>query len=138
MNNLKIAFARIHRGLHAAKHNMLAFCTQALGFKRKAATKKIKCDSETNGVELRRDSKGSKEIYSHGEKEKNEDRCSVNIVDDFITNPSVFVCVPIADAESDSEDSEEAGEKQTAVMETDYNKQVRSWPKDRSSGSRQD
>ncbi|XP_066484180.1 sodium channel protein type 5 subunit alpha-like [Tiliqua scincoides] len=123
MNNLKIAFARIHRGLHAAKHAMLAFCTKAFGFKRKAAPKKIKCDAETNGVELRRDGKNSKEICSHGEKENNEERCSVNILDDFITNPSVFVCVPIADAESDSEESEDAGEKQTALLETDYNKQ---------------
>ncbi|KAJ6659307.1 hypothetical protein lerEdw1_019178 [Lerista edwardsae] len=123
MNNLKIAFARIHRGLHAAKHAMLAFCTKALGFRRKAASKKKKCDAETNGVELRKDGRSAKEICGHGEKEKNEERCSVNILDDFISNPGMFVCVPIADPESDSEDSEDAGEKRSTVVEAGYNKQ---------------
>lgn len=138
MNNLKIAFARIHRGLHAAKHATLAFCTKALGFRRKAAPKKIKCDAETNGVELRKDGQSAQEMGGHGEKEKHkEERCSVSILDDFISNPGVFVCVPIADAESDSEDLEDAGEKRSAVVEAGYNKQVRSQATDRPSGSRQ-
>ncbi|XP_033021876.1 sodium channel protein type 5 subunit alpha-like [Lacerta agilis] len=119
-NNLKIAFARIHRGLHAAKQAMLAFCFKALGYKRKAAQKKIKCESEKNGLELRKDLPNFKESRGNREIEKNGERCSVNIPDDFISNPNVFVCVPIAAPESDSEGSEDAGEKQGAAMETEY------------------
>nr|XP_034985727.1 sodium channel protein type 5 subunit alpha-like [Zootoca vivipara] len=119
-NNLKIAFARIHRGLHAAKQAMLAFCFKALGYKRKAAQKKIKCESEKNGLELRKDLPNFKESHGNREIEKNGERCSVTIPDDFISNPNVFVCVPIAAPESDSEGSEDAGEKQGATMETEY------------------
>ncbi|XP_053120686.1 sodium channel protein type 5 subunit alpha-like [Hemicordylus capensis] len=123
MNNLQIAFARIHRGLHAAKHAMLVFCSKAFRYKRKAALKKIKCDSENNAVELKKDDTQSKEIYRNGDVEKNREMPSLNALDDFITNPSSFVCVPIADAESDSEDSEDAGDKQGPVMEAENIKQ---------------
>ncbi|XP_061441677.1 sodium channel protein type 5 subunit alpha-like [Rhineura floridana] len=122
-NNLKIAFARIHRGLHAAKQATLAFCFKALGYKQKAAQKKIKCDSEKNGLELRKDGQNPTEGYGNREDEKNGERRSVNMLDDFISNPNVFVCVPIADAESDSEGSEDAGEKPGAVTEAEYTKQ---------------
>ncbi|XP_063157964.1 sodium channel protein type 5 subunit alpha-like [Candoia aspera] len=112
-NNLKIAFARIHRGLHAAKQAVLTVFFRALGLKRKAAPKKVKCDLENSGVELRSHGHSSKEGYSsHQASEKSNQ-------DEFITNPSVFVCVPIAHMESDSEGSEDLG----SVPETECTKQ---------------
>ncbi|XP_062982341.1 sodium channel protein type 5 subunit alpha-like [Elgaria multicarinata webbii] len=122
-NNLKIAFTRIHRGLHAAKQAVLTFCFKAFGFKRKAPQNKIKCDSEKNGLELKKEGLLSKESYVNGKNKKNGERCSVNNLEDFIHNPSVFICVPIADAESDSEGSEDAGEKRGEVVEIEYTKQ---------------
>uniref|UniRef100_A0A8C8SP78 Sodium channel protein n=1 Tax=Pelusios castaneus TaxID=367368 RepID=A0A8C8SP78_9SAUR len=44
----------------------------------------------------------------------------------FITSPNVFVCVPIAEAESDSEDYEEADIKSSTFLKMDYSKQVTS------------
>nr|XP_060639342.1 sodium channel protein type 4 subunit alpha B-like [Anolis sagrei ordinatus] len=124
-NNLKIACARIHRGLHGAKQWMLAFCFKAFGYKKKAAQKKIKCDTEKNGLELTKDGLHSKEKYSNGGNEKIGERYSVNnILDDYISNPSVFVSVPIAHGESDSDGSEDAADKQDTVMETNHTKQA--------------
>ncbi|KAH0627619.1 hypothetical protein JD844_003596 [Phrynosoma platyrhinos] len=122
-NNLKIACARIHRGIHGAKQTMLAFCLKAFGYKKKAAPNKIKRDTEKNGLELTKDGQNVKENYGHGESGKTGERYSFNVLDDFIANPSVFVCVPIAHAESDSEGSEDAGDKEGPVMETDHTKQ---------------
>uniref|UniRef100_A0A8D2LJ69 Sodium channel protein n=1 Tax=Varanus komodoensis TaxID=61221 RepID=A0A8D2LJ69_VARKO len=122
-NNLKVAIARIQRGLHATKQAMLAFCSKAFGFKRKGPQNKIKCDIEKNGLELKIGVQNAKESYGNGKEEKIAERCPVNILDDFITNPSVFVCVPIAESESDTEGSEDAREQRGAVLEIDYNKQ---------------
>uniref|UniRef100_A0A8C5SPI3 Sodium channel protein n=1 Tax=Laticauda laticaudata TaxID=8630 RepID=A0A8C5SPI3_LATLA len=102
-NNLKIAFARIHRGLHVAKQAMLTIFFRALGRKGKAATKKVKCDSEKCEVELRNNGHNSKEGHKspRGSEKSNQD--------DFISNPSVFICVPIAHVETDSDASEDLG-----------------------------
>ncbi|KAG8138734.1 hypothetical protein E2320_001534 [Naja naja] len=112
-NNLKIAFARIHRGLHAAKQAMLTIFFRMLGRKGKVATKKVKCDSEKCEVELRSDGRNSKEGHSspRGSEKSNQD--------DFISNPSIFICVPIAHVETDSDASEDLG----SVMETECTKQ---------------
>ncbi|XP_077159583.1 sodium channel protein type 5 subunit alpha-like isoform X1 [Paroedura picta] len=122
-NNLQIAFARIHRGLLIAKHALLSFCFKVLRYPRKASQKKIKCDSEKNWVELQKDGKAADEIPGGQGAEKNGERGSPDGLEDFITNPRMFVCVPIAEAESDSEDSEGAGDKQRAAVEVDYNRQ---------------
>ncbi|ETE72660.1 Sodium channel protein type 5 subunit alpha, partial [Ophiophagus hannah] len=112
-NNLKIAFARIHRGLHVAKQATLTIFFRVLGRKGKATTKKVKCDSEKCEVELRSDGRNSKEGHSspRGSEKSNQD--------DFISNPSVFICVPIAHVETDSDASEDLG----AVVETECTKQ---------------
>uniref|UniRef100_A0A674JJI1 Sodium channel protein n=1 Tax=Terrapene triunguis TaxID=2587831 RepID=A0A674JJI1_9SAUR len=94
MNNLKIAFARIHRGLYLVKH-------------------------------ARKEGKNCKENHSNNGTEKNGDKCSVSILEDFITNPNKFVCVPIAEAESDSEHYEEDDDKPTTFSEIEFSKQVR-------------
>ncbi|XP_062813886.1 sodium channel protein type 5 subunit alpha isoform X1 [Anolis carolinensis] len=123
-NNLKIACARIHRGLQGAKQWMLTFCFKAFGYKKKAAQKKIKCDTEKNGLELTKDGLHSNEKYSNGGNEKMGEKYSMNnILDDYIRNPSVFVSVPIAHGESDSDGSEDAADKQDTVIETDPTKQ---------------
>uniref|UniRef100_G1KIU2 Sodium channel protein n=1 Tax=Anolis carolinensis TaxID=28377 RepID=G1KIU2_ANOCA len=123
-NNLKIACARIHRGLQGAKQWMLTFCFKAFGYKKKAAQKKIKCDTEKNGLELTKEGLHSNEKYSNGGNEKMGEKYSMNnILDDYIRNPSVFVSVPIAHGESDSDGSEDAADKQDTVIETDPTKQ---------------
>uniref|UniRef100_A0A8C3HZ40 Sodium channel protein n=1 Tax=Chrysemys picta bellii TaxID=8478 RepID=A0A8C3HZ40_CHRPI len=94
MNNLKIAFARIHRGLYLVKH-------------------------------ARKEGKNCKENHSNNGTEKNGDKCSVSILEDFITNPNMFVCVPIAEADSDSEHYEEDDDKPTTFSEIEFSKQVR-------------
>ncbi|XP_025030329.1 sodium channel protein type 5 subunit alpha-like [Python bivittatus] len=113
MNNLKIAFARIHRGLHIAKQAVLMVFFRVLGLKRKAAPKKVKCDLEKSGVELRSSGHNSKEGFNS---QQTRDKSNQ---DEFVTNPSVFVCVPIAPVESDSEGSEDLG----SVLETECTKQ---------------
>uniref|UniRef100_A0A670ZXI1 Sodium channel protein n=1 Tax=Pseudonaja textilis TaxID=8673 RepID=A0A670ZXI1_PSETE len=117
-NNLKIAFARIHRGLHVAKQATLTIFFRALGWKGKAATKKVKCDSEKCEVELRNNGHNFKEGHSspQGREKSNQD--------DFISNPSVFICVPIAHVETDSDASEDLG----SVVGTECTKQRNIWP----------
>ncbi|XP_015688000.1 sodium channel protein type 5 subunit alpha-like [Protobothrops mucrosquamatus] len=112
-NNLKIAFARIHRGLHVAKQAVLTIFLRVLGWKRKAAAKKVKCDLEKNEVELRSNVHNSKEGHSSPWASEKSNQ------DDFISNPSVFICVPIAHGETDSDTSEDLG----SVMETECTKQ---------------
>ncbi|KAL8164869.1 UNVERIFIED_CONTAM: Sodium channel protein type 5 subunit alpha [Gekko kuhli] len=123
MNNLQIAFARIHKGLDVAKHALLAFCFKALRYPRKGSQKKMKCDLEKNCVELGRDGQAANGVHGGRGHEKNGEKCSTDTLEDFITNPRMFVCVPIAEAESDSEDSEDAGDKLRTVVEVDYNKE---------------
>uniref|UniRef100_A0A674JCY4 Sodium channel protein n=1 Tax=Terrapene triunguis TaxID=2587831 RepID=A0A674JCY4_9SAUR len=93
MNNLKIAFARIHRGLYLVKHATWHYCCGQCQHPKKAAKKKKKL--------------AAKNTY-------------------FITNPNKFVCVPIAEAESDSEHYEEDDDKPTTFSEIEFSKQVRS------------
>lgn len=131
INNLQIAFAQIHRGFRRVKDSLLTFCFKALGFPQKAAQKKVKCKTEKNGAELQKDDKTPQEISNNTEHEKNGERPPVNILGDFISNPSVFICVPIAEAESDSDESEDAGEKPGVVMDIECNNQVSHQLKDR-------
>ncbi|XP_070583159.1 sodium channel protein type 5 subunit alpha-like [Erythrolamprus reginae] len=112
-NNLKIAFARIHRGLHVAKQALLAFFSRALRWKRKATTKKVKCDSEKSEIELRSNGHNSKEGHGSPRASKKSNQ------DDFISNPSVFICVPIAPVETDSDASEDL----PSIVETECTKQ---------------
>uniref|UniRef100_A0ACB8FWR8 Uncharacterized protein n=1 Tax=Sphaerodactylus townsendi TaxID=933632 RepID=A0ACB8FWR8_9SAUR len=123
MNNLQIAFARIHKGLQVAKRTMLAYCFKVLRYPRKVSQKKVKCETEKNWVELQKDGQVANEIHGSREHEKNRERGSADTLDDFINNPRMFVCVPIAEAESDSEASEDTGDKLDTVVEVDYNKQ---------------
>uniref|UniRef100_A0A8D0HL25 Sodium channel protein n=1 Tax=Sphenodon punctatus TaxID=8508 RepID=A0A8D0HL25_SPHPU len=126
MNNIQIALAKIQRGLYVAKHKLWSFCCKLLRRPKKTSQKNMKSASNKLSLELGKEGKNLKEHYHNGESEKNKERCSINILEDFIVSPSVFVCVPIAEAESDSEESEEVDDKQSPFTEMEYVKQVRS------------
>ncbi|XP_039379416.1 sodium channel protein type 5 subunit alpha-like isoform X6 [Mauremys reevesii] len=122
MNNLKIAFARIHRGLHLVKHATWNYCCGQCQHPKKAAKKKKKLAANNTCVEAGKEGKICKENHSNNGTEKNGDKCSVSILENFITNPNMFVCVPIAEADSDSGDYEE-DDKPTTFSETEYSRQ---------------
>ncbi|XP_039379426.1 sodium channel protein type 5 subunit alpha-like isoform X6 [Mauremys reevesii] len=122
MNNLKIAFARIHRGLQLVKHATWNYCCGQCQNPKKAAKKKKKMAAKNACVEAGKEGKICKENHSNNGTEKNGDKCSVSILENFITNPNMFVCVPIAEADSDSGDYEE-DDKPTTFSETEYSRQ---------------
>uniref|UniRef100_A0A8C3HZT0 Sodium channel protein n=1 Tax=Chrysemys picta bellii TaxID=8478 RepID=A0A8C3HZT0_CHRPI len=123
MNNLKIAFARIHRGLYLVKHATWDYCCGQCQHPKKAAKKKKKLAAKNTCLKARKEGKNCKENHSNNGTEKNGDKCSVSILEDFITNPNMFVCVPIAEADSDSEHYEEDDDKPTTFSEIEFSKQ---------------
>uniref|UniRef100_A0A8C3T9J2 Sodium channel protein n=1 Tax=Chelydra serpentina TaxID=8475 RepID=A0A8C3T9J2_CHESE len=126
MNNLQIAFARIHKGLRLLKHATWDYCCGKLRHPKKVTKKKIKLAAENTCVEIGKEGKNCKENHSNNVTEKNGEKYSVSILEDFITNPNIFVCVPIAEAESDSENYEDDDNNSNTFTEMEYSKQVRS------------
>uniref|UniRef100_A0A8C8SRE0 Sodium channel protein n=1 Tax=Pelusios castaneus TaxID=367368 RepID=A0A8C8SRE0_9SAUR len=124
MNNLQIAFARIHRGLHLVKHATWDYCCGQLRHPKKAAKKKMKLAAKSICVETGKEQKDFQENHGNNGTEKNGKKCPASIFEDIITNPKTLVCVPIAEADSDSEDYEDDN-KPSAFSETEYSKQVR-------------
>ncbi|NWI22884.1 SCN5A protein, partial [Sula dactylatra] len=120
MNNLQIAFARIHKGFHFVKSVTWDTCCGKLRHIKKAHRKKIKLTAQNAPVFKCEEIKNCKENYNNEWTEKNGDKCSG--LEDFITNPNVFVCVPIAEAENTSEGFED-DDKLSAFTDTEYNKQ---------------
>uniref|UniRef100_A0A8C8SRC7 Sodium channel protein n=1 Tax=Pelusios castaneus TaxID=367368 RepID=A0A8C8SRC7_9SAUR len=123
MNNLQIAFARIHRGLHLVKHATWDYCCGQLRHPKKAAKKKMKLAAKSICVETGKEQKDFQENHGNNGTEKNGKKCPASIFEDIITNPKTLVCVPIAEADSDSEDYEDDN-KPSAFSETEYSKQV--------------
>ncbi|KAM9572880.1 sodium channel protein type 5 subunit alpha-like [Guaruba guarouba] len=120
MNNLRIAFARIHKGFHFVKSvTWDAFCGKLKHIK-KAHRKKIKLSAQNKLGFKCKEIKNCKENYNNEWAEKNGDKCLG--LEDFITNPNVFVCVPIAEAENTSEDFED-DDKLSTFTDTEYSKQ---------------
>ncbi|NXE14343.1 SCN5A protein, partial [Lophotis ruficrista] len=117
LNNLRIAFARIHKGFNFVKSVTWDTCWGKLRHIKKAHRKKTKLT--TLGFK-HEETKNCKENYSNEWAEKNGDKCSS--LEDFITNPNVFVCVPIAEAENTSEGFEDDDNLST-FTDTDYSKQ---------------
>uniref|UniRef100_A0A8C8ST05 Sodium channel protein n=1 Tax=Pelusios castaneus TaxID=367368 RepID=A0A8C8ST05_9SAUR len=120
MNNLQIAFARIHRGLHLVKHATWDYCCGQLRHPKKAAKKKMKLAAKSICVETGKEQKDFQENHGNNGTEKNGKKCPASIFEDIITNPKTLVCVPIAEADSDSEDYEDDN-KPSAFSETEYN-----------------
>ncbi|KAH1177717.1 hypothetical protein KIL84_011419 [Mauremys mutica] len=123
MNNLQIAFARIHKGLRLLKHATWDYCCGKLRQPKKATKKKMKLAAENTCVEIGKEGKNCRENHRDNVTEKNGERGCVSILEDFITNPNKFVCVPIAEAESDSEDCEEDDDNSSTFTEMVYSKQ---------------
>ncbi|NWJ09532.1 SCN5A protein, partial [Crypturellus undulatus] len=132
MNNLRTAFARIHKGFHLVKSITWDNCCRKLKHLKKAHGKKIKLTAQHQlGL-------GTKEIhcnenYSNERVEKNGDKYPS--LEDFINNPNIFVCVPIAEAENTSEGFEEE-DKLSTFTDTEYNKKEENQLRQRGSWSK--
>ncbi|XP_010215189.1 PREDICTED: sodium channel protein type 5 subunit alpha-like [Tinamus guttatus] len=118
MNNLRTAFARIHKGFHLVKSIMWDNCCRKLKHLKKAHGKKIKLTAQ-NQLGFGTKEMHCNENYINERVEKNEDKYSS--LEDFINNPNIFVCVPIAEAENTSEGFEEEDKLSTFTV-TEYNK----------------
>uniref|UniRef100_A0A8B9ET65 Sodium channel protein n=1 Tax=Anser cygnoides TaxID=8845 RepID=A0A8B9ET65_ANSCY len=119
MNNLRIAFARINKGFHFVKSVTWDTCCGKLRHLKKAQRKKNKLTAQ-NPLGLGKERKNSKENYNNEWGEKKWENCAG--LEDFITNPNVFVCVPIAEAENTS-DGFEDDDKLSTFTDTEYSKQ---------------
>uniref|UniRef100_A0A803VGW0 Sodium channel protein n=1 Tax=Ficedula albicollis TaxID=59894 RepID=A0A803VGW0_FICAL len=93
MNNLQLAFARINRGLQYAKKAAWSFCCNVLRHPKTTAEKKamMKLAAQNPG---------------DGGNKSGEKRPAITD-DDFMTNPDLSICVPIAVGESDIEEEDE-------------------------------
>ncbi|XP_074942363.1 sodium channel protein type 5 subunit alpha-like [Phalacrocorax aristotelis] len=120
MNNLQIAFARIHKGFHFVKSVTWRTCCGKLRHIKKAHRKKVKLTAQNPPAFKCEEIKNCKNNYNNEWTEKNRDKCSG--LEDFITNPNVFVCVPIAEAENTSEGFED-DDKLSTFTDTEYSKQ---------------
>ncbi|NXK88428.1 SCN5A protein, partial [Formicarius rufipectus] len=120
MNNLRIAFARIHKGFHFVKSKTWDTCCGKLRHLKKVHRKRIKLTSQNSLGFKCEEIKNCKENYNNEWIEKNGGICSG--LEDFISNPNVFVCVPIAEQENTSEGFED-DDKLSTFTDTEYNKQ---------------
>ncbi|NWX24747.1 SCN5A protein, partial [Aegotheles bennettii] len=120
MNNLRIAFARIHKGFHFVKSITWDTCCGKLSHIKKAHRKKIKLTVQNPLGIKSEEIKNCKDNCNNEWTEKNGDKRSG--AEDFIANPSVFVCVPIAEAENLSEGFED-DDKLSTFTDTEYSKQ---------------
>ncbi|XP_008940730.1 PREDICTED: sodium channel protein type 5 subunit alpha-like, partial [Merops nubicus] len=120
MNNLRIAFARIHKGLLFVKSVTRDACCGKLRHMRKAHRKKIELTAQNPPGFKCEEIKNHKQNYSNEWAEKNGNKRSG--LEDFVTNPNIFVCVPIAEAENTSEGFED-GDKHSICTDVEYSKQ---------------
>ncbi|NXP21930.1 SCN5A protein, partial [Scytalopus superciliaris] len=121
MNNLQLAFARINRGLQYAKKAMWNFCCHVLRHPKTTAEKKAmlklaaqnpdalnNCVNSHTTTELGKDMENHKENRAEDGMNKNgEKHLGITDNDDFMTNPDLSICVPIAVGESDIEEEDE-------------------------------
>ncbi|NXL23723.1 SCN5A protein, partial [Setophaga kirtlandii] len=120
MNNLQLAFARINRGLQYAKKAAWNFCCHVLRHPKTTAEKKAmmklaaqnpgalnNCVNSHATAELSRDMENHKENRAEDGVNKNGEKHTAITDDDFMTNPDLSICVPIAVGESDIEEEDE-------------------------------
>uniref|UniRef100_A0A663DYF3 Sodium channel protein n=1 Tax=Aquila chrysaetos chrysaetos TaxID=223781 RepID=A0A663DYF3_AQUCH len=110
--------------LSAAKSSFAFHLRVAFRHIKKAHRKKIKLTAQNPLGFKCEEIKNRKENYNNEWAERNGDRCSG--LEDFITNPNVFVCVPIAEAENTSEGFED-DDKLSTFTDIDYSKQVKNF-----------
>ncbi|NWS93738.1 SCN5A protein, partial [Mionectes macconnelli] len=120
MNNLRIAFARIHKGFHFVKSKTWDTCCAKLRHLKKVHRKKIKLTAQNSLGFKCEEIKNRQENYSNEWTEKNGDKCSG--LEDFVNNPNIFVCVPIAEEENTSEGFED-DDKLSSFTDTECSKQ---------------
>ncbi|XP_064559918.1 sodium channel protein type 5 subunit alpha-like [Zonotrichia leucophrys gambelii] len=120
MNNLRIAFARIRKAFHLVKSATWDACCRKLRHIKKVHKKKIKLTAQNSLGFKREEPKSCKENYNNEWIEKNRDKCPG--LEDFVRNPNVFVCVPIAEAENTSEGFED-DDKLSTFTDTECSKQ---------------
>ncbi|XP_042744724.1 sodium channel protein type 5 subunit alpha-like isoform X2 [Lagopus leucura] len=135
MNNLQLAFARINRGLQYVKHTTWDFCCNVLRHPKTTAEKKamMKLAAQNTGAlnncvnshltaELGKDTEHHKENHTEDGMNKNvEKHLGITDNDDFMTNPDLSICVPIAVGESDIEEEDE---EQSTFTEMEQEKQL--------------
>ncbi|XP_014800561.1 PREDICTED: sodium channel protein type 5 subunit alpha-like isoform X1 [Calidris pugnax] len=133
MNNLQLAFARINRGLQYVKHTTWNFCCSVLRHPKTTAEKKAmmklaaqntgalnNCVNSLAAAELGKEMENHKENHAEDGMNKNgEKHLGITDNDDFMTNPDLSICVPIAVGESDIEEEDEEQSTFTE-MEQDY------------------
>uniref|UniRef100_A0A8C3TPJ8 Sodium channel protein n=1 Tax=Catharus ustulatus TaxID=91951 RepID=A0A8C3TPJ8_CATUS len=120
MNNLRIAFARIHKGFHFAKSVTWDVCCRKLRQIKKVHRKKIKLTAQNSFGFKSEETKSCKENHNNEWIEKNGDKCPG--LEDFVRHPNILVCVPIAEAENTSEGFEDE-DKRSTVTDTECSKQ---------------
>ncbi|NXJ24383.1 SCN5A protein, partial [Dicrurus megarhynchus] len=120
MNNLRIAFARIRKGFHFVKSMTWDACCRKLRQIKKVHRKKIRLTAQNSLGFKNEETKSCKENCNNEWIEKNKDRCPG--LEDFVRNPNIFVCVPIAEAENTSEGFED-DDKLSSFTDTEHSKQ---------------
>ncbi|XP_074918280.1 sodium channel protein type 5 subunit alpha-like [Chelonoidis abingdonii] len=138
MNNLQLAFARINRGLQYLKNTTWDFCCNLLRHPKTTAEKKamIKLAAQNTSVlhnyvnshttgEIGKDVENHTENLADDGTDKNGQKLPViSDSDDFLTNPDLSICVPIALGESDIEDQEDDEEQSTFTEMEQQEKQL--------------
>uniref|UniRef100_A0A8C8BKK2 Sodium channel protein n=1 Tax=Otus sunia TaxID=257818 RepID=A0A8C8BKK2_9STRI len=133
MNNLQLAFARINRGLQYMKHTTWDFCCNVLRHPKTTAEKKAmmklaaqntgalnNCVNSHTTAELGKDMENHKENHTEDGMNKNgEKHLGITDNDDFMTNPDLSICVPIAVGESDIEEEDEEQSTFTEMEQLD-------------------
>ncbi|XP_032916271.1 sodium channel protein type 5 subunit alpha-like isoform X4 [Catharus ustulatus] len=131
MNNLQLAFARINRGLQYAKKAAWSFCCNVLRHPKTTAEKKAmmklaaqnpalnNCVNSHATAELGKDMENHKENHAEDGGNKNGEKHPAITDDDFMTNPDLSICVPIAVGESDIEEEDEEQSTFTEMEQLD-------------------
>nr|XP_033787601.1 sodium channel protein type 5 subunit alpha-like isoform X1 [Geotrypetes seraphini] len=123
MNNLQIAIARIQRGMRFLKNEIMDFCRNSVTRHPTQSTGVAnKCVSRTSMVDTEREAAECKE--GNGTNcglPKDEGKYRSSETEDYMTNPNLSVCVPIAVGESDGEYREE--DEQSIFTDVEFTKE---------------
>ncbi|KAM4790897.1 sodium channel protein type 5 subunit alpha-like isoform 4-T4 [Cyanocitta cristata] len=138
MNNLQLAFARINRGLQYAKKAAWNFCCNVLRHPKTTAEKKAmmklaaqnpgalnNCVNSHATAELGKDMENHKENHAEDGVNKSGEKHPGITDDDFMTNPDLSICVPIAVGESDIEEEDEEQSTFTEMEQQEKQLQLR-------------
>ncbi|XP_037986136.1 sodium channel protein type 5 subunit alpha-like isoform X4 [Motacilla alba alba] len=138
MNNLQLAFARINRGLQYAKKAAWNFCCHVLRHPKTTAEKKAmmklaaqnpgalnNCVNSHATAELGKDMENHKENRAEDGVNKSGEKHPAITDDDFMTNPDLSICVPIAVGESDIEEEDEEQSTFTEMEQQEKQLQLR-------------